>query len=469
MKYDLSASDQLRRIYPEEGMAPEFSREVTFQLTERCSLQCTYCYQINKSPKVMSWDVAKNIVDLLFKMYDDNIEGAFITKNTKMIILDFIGGEPLLEVELMDKICDYFWKTAIKKRHVWSRTFMISIATNGVAHFEPKVQEFLYKYRYHLSYSVSIDGPKEMHDACRVFPDGSGSFDLAKAAQDDFNEHFYNSIGTKATLARANLPMLSTLIKYYVGQGFEQIHANYVYEEEWNEEDAKLLYNQLKETADYILSLDKEVELALFEENFFKPKDEEDNQNWCGGTGAMLAFNPDGIAYPCIRYMESSVGDDVEPLVIGDTKGLYNTDKFIEIRDFLDGITRRSQSTDECWYCPIGEGCSWCSAWNYQYMGSPNRRCTNICIMHKARSLANIYFWNKKYQKEGQKKTFKRWLTDDEALKIVSKDELDMLDSLINKDYEIVNSINFNYNYDDYIKSIGQNNEAKNKYAKKQQ
>ena len=54
MKYDLSAVDQLRRIYPEEGMAPEFGREVTFQVTERCSLQCTYCYQVNKSPKVMS-------------------------------------------------------------------------------------------------------------------------------------------------------------------------------------------------------------------------------------------------------------------------------------------------------------------------------------------------------------------------------------------------------------------------------
>ena len=43
-----------------------------------------------------------------------------------------------------------------------------------------------------------------------------------------------------------------------------------------------------------------------------------------------------------------------------------------------------------------------------------------------------------------------------------------MLDSLINEDYEIVNDIDFKYDINKYLNSIGQNKEAKDKYAKKQ-
>ena len=62
--------------------------------------------------------------------------------------------------------------------------------------------------------------------------------------------------------------------------------------------------------------------------------------------------------------------------------------------ELLEGITRRSQSTDECWNCPIASGCSWCSAYNYQVHGTPDKRATFICVMHKARVLANVYYWN---------------------------------------------------------------------------
>jgi radical SAM protein with 4Fe4S-binding SPASM domain len=36
----------------------------------------------------------------------------------------------------------------------------------------------------------------------------------------------------------------------------------------------------------------------------------EDNINWCGGDGQMLAVDPNGELFPCIRYMESSLGDE---------------------------------------------------------------------------------------------------------------------------------------------------------------
>lgn len=528
----------------------------TFIANDYLVHNCTYCYQYCKSKKAMTWEVAKKCVDMLFKMWDDDVPGAFINKNTKQIILDFIGGEPLLYIDLMEKIVEYFWNTAISRRHPWAENFMISMASNGTLYFDEKVQRFLDKYRNHMSFSVSIDGPKDMHDACRVFPDGTGSFDLAEAAQDDFNRRYYHTAGTKATIARGNLPYLDEIIKYYVSKGYTQLHANCVYEEEWNNEDAALFYEQCKKIADYILSLDGEVEIALFEEHFFHPKDPNDLQNWCGGTGAMLAFDPDGKCFPCIRYMHSSLNDDQEPLCIGDCEtGLYNTPETKAIGDLLNSIDRRSQSTDECFNCPIAEGCSWClrgdtlidtpkgsvpinslsvgdvvldndgnpqqvsyvhkrrdpepiylllenglelyttgehpiltetgfvnardlavhdkvnttcgysqiikkdtdlepyevynlsventhtfiansikvhncSGWNYQLYGTPDKRCTRICPMHKSRSLANTYYWNKYYLKNGIKKSFFRYLPDSDALEIIDQDELNLLNEL---------------------------------------
>lgn len=430
MKYDLNAGDYLRKLYPEDSQKENLSREVTFQLGEDCTLRCTYCYQGCKSTKKMTEETAKKCVDILYKMWDDDVPDAFINKNTKQIILDFIGGEPLLYIDIMEKVVEYFIDCALERRCVWAETYMISMASNGTKYFEPKIQNFLSKYRTHMSFSVSIDGPKEMHDACRVFPDGSGSFDIAKKAQDDFNERFYHSAGTKATIARANLPYLGELIDYYVKQGYTQIHANYVYEEKWTEDDGKLLYKEMKELADYILALDHEVEVSLFENNFFSPKDPEDLQCWCGGTGKMLAFDTEGIAYPCIRYMRSSLGDDQPPITIGDCEvGIYNTDEDKKTREMLEAVDRRTQSTDECFNCVIASGCSYCSAWNYQLYGTPDSRCTYICPMHKARSLANCYYWNKLFTRNNEHKYFHRWLSDEEALKFINKEELDMLDA----------------------------------------
>jgi len=66
------------------------------------------------------------------------------------------------------------------------------------------------------------------------------------------------------------------------------------------------------------------------------------NSNWCGGTGAMLAFDPDGLAYPCLRYMPSSLGTEVKPIVIGNVNSIYSTAEAQKLKEFLDDITRRS-------------------------------------------------------------------------------------------------------------------------------
>lgn len=96
----------------------------------------------------------------------------------------------------------------------------------------------------------------------------------------------------------------------------------------------------------------------------------------------------------------------------------------------MAAVTRRSQSTDECFACPIASGCSWCSAYNYQCTGTPDKRVTYICPMHKARVLANAYYWNKLHRRQGERTRYRLDIPDDWALEIISDAELEMLKSL---------------------------------------
>lgn len=51
--------------------------------------------------------------------------------------------------------------------------------TDGALYFDERVQKFLKKFRGNISMGITLDGPKEIHDACRVYHDGRGNFDDA--------------------------------------------------------------------------------------------------------------------------------------------------------------------------------------------------------------------------------------------------------------------------------------------------
>lgn len=433
--------DMIGRLYPETIITNNasdrrtLSRTVTFQVTDECNLCCTYCYQINKGKRKMKFEDAKKLIDML--LTGDERLGEYIDANTSPgIIIEFIGGEPFLCVDLIDQICTYFYDKAIELMHPWATKFCISICSNGVLYFEPKVQKFLNKWRHNLSFSITIDGNKALHDACRVFPDGTGSYDVAVAGARDWISRGYY-MGSKITIAPGNVQHLFSAIKHMVELGYKDINANVVYEKGWTLDHAKIYYEQLKMLADYWIENDLADDhfMALFENDFFKPKEETDLENWCGGTGFMLAMDPDGWLYPCIRYMESSLGTSRKPLRIGHVNfGIAQRKCDKQCVECLNKIDRRTESSDECFYCPIAEGCSWCSAYNYQENGTPDSRCTYICDMHKTRSLANAYFWNKWYRKKHSKQRFKIYCPDEWAIPIIGEEELNMLKELSKED-----------------------------------
>ena len=76
------------------------SKNITFIVTKDCQLACKYCYLVGKNEKErMTWPVAKMAVDYILSNENDFEE--------ESVVWDFIGGEPFLEIDLIDRLCDY--------------------------------------------------------------------------------------------------------------------------------------------------------------------------------------------------------------------------------------------------------------------------------------------------------------------------------------------------------------------------
>lgn len=408
-------NDTVQRLYPELLTDKDDKIfDITLQVTDSCNLRCSYCYQICKKNHFMDFETAKNYIDMIAINPKEN--EYFNPKNVKGLIFDFIGGEPFLNIDLIDKVMDYTISKLIEMNSPLIYFTRFLICTNGTLYFDPKVQKFLDKYKQWLSVSISIDGNKELHDACRKFPDGSGSYDIVVKAIEDWREKTGEYPCSKVTLSPSNINYLFDAVKNLLDLGFTSILGNVVFEKGWNLDYAKIYYKELTKLGNYLLDndLEEDVYISFFEypdSKFFRPKDwsnEDELKNWCGGNGAMIALNYTGNLYPCLRYMEDALGDSVPPLIIGNVNKneIATTEEQKQLTRKLKAIDSYTQSSDECRECPIAVGCAWCQAYNYQETGVLNKRVTYICPMHKARALANIEFWNKYYKKHNIDKEF---------------------------------------------------------------
>lgn len=386
-------AEHVRRLYAKNDGKFDTCRDITLQITSECNLNCSYCYEHHKEHQVMSLETGKKIVDYLLNMYVKN-DNEFINHNTQAIVLSFIGGEPLLEAKLIEQICDYWFSECYKKNIPIASHTRICFATNGQLWFSKDAQHLIKKYHDLMSVTISIDGIKDLHDKYRIDKNGNGSFNLAYAAFNDAKKYGWNY--SKMTFVPSSFNYIYDSIKMMIEEGCEQIHCNCAYEPVYTQKDASLLYDQLCKVADYMIDNNLQNFISILDD--FAGNPNTDNQNYCGGTGKMLAFSPDGKAYPCIRYAPISIGKEkADEVCIGDcNNGLYQNEKQIKIKNDLDSITRISQSPQKCLDCKISTGCGWCSGYNYECYGTANCRSTNICYAHKGRVLACCYYYNKR-------------------------------------------------------------------------
>lgn len=421
------------KIFNEKNNTKELRiQNITFVVTEACNLNCSYCYEKHKTNRRMTKEIAKQAVNMIFNK--KLINGYYNFDDKKAVILEFIGGEPLLEIDLIDYIVDYFKIKAFEVGSDWAFNYKISITTNGTLYETKKVQDFLNKNKDKVSCSITIDGNKKLHDSCRLFYDGSGSYDIVeKAVKHLLKNDNYQT--TKITLCPDNVMFLNDAIKNVWDLGIMCAHTNCVFESGWTIEHAKILYSEMKKLADYILDnhiYDKNF-CSLFDENIGSKLQEK--KNWCGGNGEMLAIAPDGKCFSCVRFMKYSLTNpDVKEQPVGDIwNGLYSkkTNPWLIRLCAIDMITQcQHEDNKKCLTCPISRGCALCTGFNYNEFNDPDHKATYICDTHRARVLANVYFWNKLYKLLNIDKIFKLNLDDETALTIIDNKELNILKEL---------------------------------------
>lgn len=393
----------------EDGVA----KSITFIVTKDCQLACKYCYLVGKNTKErMTWDVAKQAIDYILDHESDMSE--------ESVIWDFIGGEPFLEIDLIDKICDYLKVEMFRRNHHWFNSYRFSFSTNGINYATDKVQHFIKKNHEHLSIGITIDGTKRKHDLNRIWKtaemeqgimpkpeEEQGSYDDVVKNIPLWLEQFPGA-GTKVTISSADIPYIKESVLHLYSLGIHEVNINCVFEDVWKDGDDKLFEQQLTELADAIIDCGYYTDYAcsFFTEHMGKPMDcQSENQNWCD-AGRMLAVDAEGNFYPCTRFAQYSLRSK-KAWIIGNVRDGIDKNK---LRPFFT-LDRCTQSTDECINCEVASGCAWCQGENYDAADTPTvyQRSTAICKMHKARVRANNYYWNKLYrklEKEGEREAF---------------------------------------------------------------
>lgn len=379
------------------------SKNITFIVTKDCQLACKYCYLVGKNESErMSWEVAKQAIDYILDNEQDFPE--------QSVIWDFIGGEPFLEIELIDKICDYLKTEMYSRNHHWFNSYRFSFSTNGINYHTKEVQDFIKKNHSHLSIGITIDGTEKKHDLNRVYKtSGKGSYKDVVKNIPLWMKQFPNA-GTKVTISSADIPYVCESVLHLYSLGIKEVYINCVFEDVWKEGDDLLFEKQLIELADAIIDkgLYKDYVCSFFSERLGKPLDKKlMNQNWCG-AGRMLAIDAQGNFYPCTRFAQYSLRNK-QAIVIGNIKDGINKNR---LRPFLC-LDRCTQSKQECIDCEVAEGCAWCQGENYDAASTNTiyQRATAICKMHKARVRANNYYWNKLYRKlelENEREAFEK-------------------------------------------------------------
>lgn len=397
-------------------VSPDWERSyksITFIVTKDCQLACKYCYLVGKNAKErMSWGVAKKAIDYIL-----NNRSFF---NEEAVVWDFIGGEPFLEIDLIDKVCDYIKTEMFRLRHPWFDSYRFNFSTNGINYNSEKVQSFIKKNVTHLSIGITIDGTKRKHDLNRIWKTAEMEQGIVPKPEDEHGSYddvvkniplwleLFPGAGTKVTISSADIPYIKESVLHLYSLGIHEVNINCVFENVWKEGDDKLFEEQLMQLADAIIDggYYQDYACSFFTEQMGKPLDcKLDNQNWCG-AGRMLAVDAEGNFYPCTRFAQYSLRSK-KAWIIGNVRDGIDKNK---LRPFLT-LDRCTQSTQECIDCEVASGCAWCQGENYDAADTPTiyQRSTAICKMHKARVRANNYYWNKLYrklEKEGERQAY---------------------------------------------------------------
>ena len=335
-----------------------------------CNLRCKYCFGdtggFQGERCLMSAEVGKKAID-------------FVIKNSaerKNIEIDYFGGEPLMNFDVVKEITDY----AKKEGEKHGKNFRFTITTNGIL-LNDEIKEYINENMSNVV--LSIDGRKETNDRVRYRVDGSGSYDtivpkFKDLAESRDQDRYY----VRGTFTAYNTEFAQDVI-HLADLGFKQTSVEPVVAPET--EDYAL-------TAEHIPTVFAEYE-KLAEEYVKRYKE----GNWFNFFLCMIVLDQG----PCVVKRLSGCGAGHEYLAIAPNGDIYPCHQFVGNQDFIMGNVDEGSVKEEIknyfeksniytkekckncfakFYC--SGGCS-ANAWNFN--GDINKPYELACEFEKKR------------------------------------------------------------------------------------
>ena len=263
------------------------TKYVSLIVTERCNLNCIYCYEKNKSDAMMDISTIECILGREFDLFLSD------SKYDLMEIQPF-GGEPFANFPALKFIVDYI------RNHPIEKTVRVFITTNGTL-VHGHVQEWLLKNKDLVYCVVSLDGTREMHNINR-----SGSYDMI-----DFNFFLnnYSSQSVKMTVSPYTLSNLAKGIIHCHELGYN-VDCNLAYGVDLsNKLFAPILERQLQILVDYYLDHPGIEPCSMLGKTITAcRRDRVKSKKWCDAGTNVVCYDVCGHAYPCQFFLPMSIG-----------------------------------------------------------------------------------------------------------------------------------------------------------------
>lgn len=376
---EISQLEEDEQLFTEdiyENFIPQFKnrnpvvKALCLHVAHDCNLKCKYCFaqegEYRGKRSLMSLEVGKKAIDFLI-----NSSG-----KRKNLEVDFFGGEPLMNFEVVKEIVYY----ARQKEKQYNKNFRFTITTNGIL-LNDEIQKFINENMHNVV--LSLDGRKEINDMMRPKAGAQGSYDsivpkFIKLANSRNQTDYY----VRGTYTRNNLDFSNDVL-YMADLGFKQISVEPVVADEnedysLREEDLPLLFEQYEILASEMLKRQKEGR----EFNFFHFMIDLSQGpcvvkrlSGCGSGSEYLAVTPEGDLYPCHQFV------GIEEFKMGTVDTGITENKMREL--FQNCNVYSKEDCKNCWakfYCSGG-----CAANAYQFHKDINKSYEISCKLQQKR------------------------------------------------------------------------------------
>lgn len=345
-------------------------KAMCLNIAHDCNLRCKYCFastgDFGKGRKLMTFETGKKAIDFL-------LEKSLDRKNLE---LDFFGGEPLMNFDVVKQIVEY----ARSREAEYGKKFRFTITTNGVLLDDDKI-DFINREMSNVV--LSIDGRKEVNDYMRKRVDGSGCYDkimpaFKKLVEKRGDKEYY----VRGTFTKNNLDFSNDVFDLY-NNGFDQISVEPVVCEASadyaiTEKELPAIFKEYERLAERILENEKKGKKF----NFFHFMLDLDQGpcaikrlRGCGCGNDYVAITPDGDIYPCHQFV------GIEEFKMGNIdEGTFDTN----MKSYFSKT--HVYTKPECKKCWAKFYCSGvCNANNYQYAGDVHNAHKLSCQLQKKR------------------------------------------------------------------------------------